>query len=76
MAGRSQDFRGGADCPSNHGNIKSCTVEHATCGAKVILHIADDHRSPCGIDRDGFELRIEPDNTAFHVLSRRTCLLC
>ena len=74
-AGRGHDSRSGADGPLNYGNIKSTMVEQAAFGAEVILHVDDDYRGLCAIDRDRFGLRIELDNPASHVLSWRTRLL-
>jgi len=73
LPGHRQDSGGGADGPLNHGQINSSTVEHATLGPEVILHVDDDHRSPCGLDRDRFRLRIEPDNLAFRVMNEMVC---
>ena len=50
-------------------------VEQAALGAEVILHVDDNYRSPCAINRNRFGLSIELDNPASHVLSRRTRLL-
>src|SRR6266481_5484074 len=75
VARRGQDSCSGADGLLNYGNIKSSMVEQAALGAEVILHVDDDYRSLCAIDRDRFGPRVELDNPAFHVLSRRACLL-
>src|SRR6267378_5470226 len=72
---RGQDSRSRADCLLNYGNIVSSMVEQAALGAEVILHVDDDHGSSGGIDRDRFGPRVELDNPAFHILSRRTRLL-
>jgi hypothetical protein len=50
-------------------------VEQATLGAEVILHVDDDYRSLCAINRNRFGPRVELDNPAFHALSRRARLL-
>ena len=59
LARRGQDGGGGANGSLNHGNINAKPVEHAARGAKVILHVDDEQRTPCRIDGDWLRLRIE-----------------
>src|ERR1700687_906461 len=75
LAGRGQDSCSGADGLSNAGNINSGQVQKAALGTKIVLHVNDDYRSLCNINRSRFRLRIELDNPAFQVMSRRTRLL-
>jgi len=65
-----------ADGLLNTGNINSGQVEHPALGAKIVLHVYDDYRSFCDINRNRFGLRSEPDNPALRVLNRRTGLFC
>ncbi len=56
LASRHQYFCGGVNSLSNAGNINSSQIEHAALSAKVILHVVDNDRSLCDIDRNRFGL--------------------
>src|ERR1700682_3311915 len=71
LASGCQYFRYRVDSLSNAGNIKSSQVHHAALGAKIILHVNDDYRSLCSIDREGVGLGIEAYKPALRVLNGR-----
>src|SRR6266403_5641957 len=76
VARRGQDSRSRADGLLNYGNIVSSMVEQAALGAEVILHVDDDYRSLCAIDRDRFGFCVYLHKPTFWVLSWRIRLLC
>src|SRR5262245_59238053 len=51
------------DCP-NLRNAHSKSIQQAALGSEVVLHINDDDRGPCRIDRNRFWLCINHDNSA------------
>src|ERR1700676_2774976 len=75
VAVRCKNSSSEADGPSNAGNINATQVQKAALGTEIVLHVNDDYRSLCDINRSRFRFRIELDNPAFQVMRRRTRLL-
>ena len=61
---RAQEAARGARRRRDAADVDAGSVEHATDGAEVVLHVDHEDGGPLGIDGDGFRSRGDGDHAA------------